>query len=123
MSRLGRKSLFPLLLLGIASIVIWRITETRGAGDLRLYVLVQYLPVLLIPIILILFPARSSGALLPWGVLLAYAVAKVLELLDRPIFQALGFISGHSLKHVAAAGGMFLLVLGLRFRSWPEEVV
>lgn len=119
--RLGRLSLAPLLLLGIASIVVWQITEFRGQGDLRLYGLVQFLPVLLIPIILLLFPAKLSGPFYTWGVLLAYAAAKALELFDRPIFRSLGFISGHSLKHVAAAGGLFLLVLGLRYRSWRED--
>jgi hypothetical protein len=119
---LGRRSLAPLLFLGIASILVWRITEASGRGDLRLYGLVQYLPVLLIPIILLLFPAKSSGAFYTWGVLLAYAAAKVLELFDRPTFQLLGFISGHSLKHVAAASGLFLLVLGLRYRWWREGI-
>jgi hypothetical protein len=114
----GRRALAPFLLIGIASVAVWRITESKGHGDLRLYVLVQYLPVLLIPIVLLLFPSRSDGPELVWGVLIAYAVAKILELFDGRVFDAVG-LSGHSWKHVAAAAGMLLLVLGLRLRSWP----
>jgi len=45
-----------------------------------------------------------------WGVLGFYAAAKVFELADRPVFAALGGLSGHTLKHLfAAAGAAWLL--------------
>lgn len=51
-SRLALKLFVPLLLLGIISVIYWYITELNGNGDLRAYALVQFLPALLIPLIL-----------------------------------------------------------------------
>jgi hypothetical protein len=117
---LGRLSLWPLLTIGSASVLYWWFTESRGHGDLRPYVLVQYLPVVLIPMIIILFPSRLTKVHLIWAVLAAYALAKALELLDLPIYRILG-ISGHTLKHVVAAIGMFMLVVALRTRTVIAE--
>ena len=54
--RFGLQMLAPLLLVGIASVAYWAWTD-----DLRLYALVQFLPMLLIPLVLLLirrvFPA------------------------------------------------------------------
>ncbi len=58
---MGVRLLFPLLVIGVASILWWHYTERAGAGDLRLYVLVQYYPILLIPLILLLFPSPASA--------------------------------------------------------------
>lgn len=114
--KLGRRSLLPLLIVGTASVLYWWITESRGHGDLRPYALVQYLPIVLIPLILILFPSRLTNVRLIWGVLAAYALAKVLEYFDLPIYRSLG-ISGHTLKHLVAAIGMFLPAVALRVRT------
>jgi hypothetical protein len=44
--------LFVLLpVLGVARVLWWHWTEVRGHGDLRLYGLVQYYPVLFIPLL------------------------------------------------------------------------
>jgi hypothetical protein len=42
----------PLLALGIASVGYWYVSEVQGHGDLRAYVLVQLLPIALLPVIL-----------------------------------------------------------------------
>src|SRR6185295_20317622 len=55
---LGRALLWPLVTCGIASIGWWQMTESAGAGDLRPYALVQFLPMLLIPLMLLLFRGR-----------------------------------------------------------------
>src|SRR6185295_1275022 len=47
-----------LVLLGIGAAVYWSWSESLGRGDLRPYALVQFLPILLMPLILLLFPAR-----------------------------------------------------------------
>jgi hypothetical protein len=66
---------------------------------------VQFLPVLLIPLLLLLYPRRGSGGL--WLALALYVLAKLLETIRRAsVRSAGGRISGHSLKHVAAAAGM-----------------
>jgi hypothetical protein len=52
----------------------------------------------------------SLGAVIAW-----YAVAKVLEGADTAVFAATGeWVSGHTLKHVAAAGAAWPLVAALR---------
>ena len=109
-ARAARIALWPLLLAGVASVLYWRRTD-----DLRPYALVQFLPVLLIPLILLLYPRKGSGAV--WVALACYVLAKLLEAFDPQIYGALGgTISGHSLKHVAAAAGMGALLAGLKGR-------
>ena len=111
-ARLARRALLPLVAVGIASAAWWGLSE-----DLRPYAIVQFLPMVLIPLILILYPSRLTGVSLLWSVLACYALAKIFELLDAPIYRALGIVSGHTLKHVAAAGAVFVLALGLRSRD------
>jgi hypothetical protein len=97
------RPLLPLLLVvGVGSVAYWAYTERVGAGDLRLYGLVQFLPIVLIPLLLALFPATYTGAAGVIGALGWYGAAKAAELLDRPIFALGGVVSGHSLKHVLA---------------------
>jgi hypothetical protein len=108
--RLPRWLLWPLLLAGVASVLYWRATD-----DLRPYALVQFLPVLLIPLVLLLYPKPGRGAV--WLALGCYVLAKGLEQFDGQVYEALGHaISGHSLKHLAAAAGMGALLAGLRAR-------
>lgn len=116
-TRIGALTLAPLLLTGIASVLWWHYTERAGAGDLRLYVLVQYYPMILIPAIFILFPPPAGQkAWLPLLYAAAwYAIAKVFEQFDCNIYSTLGFVSGHSLKHLAAAISTWFLVK--RFRT------
>jgi hypothetical protein len=51
----GKILLLPLLILGLSSVGYWHLTEMDGAGDLRFYVMVQFFPMLAIPIILLTF--------------------------------------------------------------------
>jgi hypothetical protein len=106
----------PLLAIGTASVIWWHYTELSGSGDLRLYVLVQYYPMILIPTILLLFPSpvvRRGWLPLLWA-FAWYAIAKVVEFWDCDTYANLGFISGHSLKHLAAAASTWWLLR--RFR-------
>ena len=113
----GMVMLIPLLVLGVVSVVYWQMTEQSGQGDLRPYALVQFLPVLLIPVILWLFPPRYSGARYIVEMIGWYMVAKVLEFLDAAFWGWTGgWISGHSLKHCAAAWGIYALVRYLEHR-------
>jgi ceramidase len=109
--RTAAQTLAPLLLAGIASIWWWQHT-----GDLRPYVLVQYYPILLIPTILLLFPSIAGKRGWPplIGAIAWYAVAKVFDQSDCAVFSLGGIISGHTLKHLAAAISTWLLVK--RFR-------
>jgi hypothetical protein len=116
------------LLVATASVAHWWLTERAGAGDLRPYLLVQFLPMLLVPAGLWLWPRPGDPAVVPasawWGVLGCYAAAKVFELGDRGVYAASGFIiSGHTLKHVlAAAGAAWLLSAAVRACTPPDGV-
>ena len=47
----------PVLIgLGVLSLVYWNVTEAQGEGDLRYYGLVQFYPIVALPLILWLFP-------------------------------------------------------------------
>ena len=113
--------LFPALLLaGIASIIYWQYGEARGHGDLRPYALLQYLPILLTPLILLGFASRYSRGGDWWWLLAWYVLAKVCEHFDHEIYTALGVISGHSLKHICAGIGCLVFFRHLRRRQ-PVE--
>lgn len=116
-AQLGRRLLWPLLAGGIASVGYWAVTETGGDGDLRAYALVQFLPMLLIPLILLWFPSRLQPDRYLWLMLLAYGLAKILEWLDQPIFELYAPLSGHGLKHLAAALGAYMFLLAVRRRQ------
>ena len=112
------RRLFPwLLAAGVASIVYWRLGDTGGGGDLRAYALVQFLPLALAPLILWLYPSRFTRRHELWWVLVLYGLAKAFELLDHEIYAALGVVSGHSLKHLAAGVACILVLRHLRRRS------
>lgn len=111
--RIGLYLLLPLVLTGVGSVLWWNYTQTAGHGDLRLYMLVQYYPMIAIPLILCLYyrPAHKQMILPIVWVVIWYVVAKLFEHWDLPIYKALG-ISGHTLKHLAAAAstGYFIEV-------------
>jgi hypothetical protein len=114
--RVGQSLLFPLLIFGFISVVYWYYTEKQGNGDLRLYVLVQFLPMLLIPIILLFFKPSFNLYSGYWLLLSAYLLAKVLEKFDSDVFNVLPLLSGHSLKHIVAACGVLLLMKTYKHR-------
>ena len=115
--------LLPLCLAaGLGSVVHWQLGERAEAGDLRLYALVQFFPMLAIPLALALYPRRwlrGADLLIAVGV---YALAKVFEALDPQIFALGGIVSGHTLKHLAAAGAAaWLLGVALSWRQAHGE--
>jgi hypothetical protein len=107
----------PLLVLGCASVLYWHVTELRGAGDLRLYALVQFGSLIVVVLLLVLYPPRYRGTSYLVVGLAAYAAAKVLETGDRIIFANIGVVSGHTLKHLAAATGAACVAAMLRARA------
>ncbi len=117
---LSKRSLYPLLIIGFSSVIYWHITESNGAGDLRPYILVQFLPVIIIPLILWLYSSPFTGQRYIIAVLIAYVVAKLLEYFDHEVFDILGIMSGHSIKHVAAALGAYFFYLALKKRKRRE---
>lgn len=116
-ARLARRALIPLVAIGIASAAYWGVSEHMGRSDLRPYVIVQFLPIVLIPIILVVYPSRLTHVSTHWMVLGCYGIAKVLEHFDVAIHRVLGVMSGHPLKHVAAAASIFIVAWALVWRT------
>lgn len=108
---LGRLLWFPLLLAGGGSLLFWRL-----GGDLRFYGLLQGWAIVLVPLILLLFPPRYSGTHHWFIVLGMYAVAKVFEVADAPVYRLGGFLSGHTLKHLFAGLASWFIYRHLRDR-------
>lgn len=100
----GRVLLVPLLLLGAMSVLYW-----KASGDLRLYGLVQFYPMVALPLLLILAPPRYSGVLGIFAMVGLYVVAKALELFDRQIGVILS-TGGHPWKHLAGAVALLCYV-------------
>jgi hypothetical protein len=97
-ARAGSFLLWPLIAIGVLSLLLWRWT-----GDLRLYVWVQFFPCLALPLIFLALPPKYSGTFY-WLVAAAlYALAKLLEFYDGAVYSAGAILSGHTLKHLAAA--------------------
>ena len=99
----GRALLAPLALGAVASVLWWQATD-----DLRAYALAQFLPILLIPLMLILLPGRRPAVPLVWGIAL-YAIGKLTEVTDKALFALGGLVSGHTLKHLLAAAAATMI--------------
>jgi hypothetical protein len=101
----GAMLLRPMLAIGIFSLLLWRWTD-----DLRLYAWAQFFPFVSLILILQLFPPKYTGALY-WALAVAfYALAKLLEFYDAKIYSFGHLLSGHTLKHFAAAAGVFAIL-------------
>jgi hypothetical protein len=117
--RLGIRLLRPLVPVVIGSVLWWHYTETIGRGDLRLYGWVQFYPMLAIPLLLWLYYRPAVKTILPilvW-IVVWYVIAKVFEAFDFPIYRAIG-VSGHTLKHLAAAVTTWYFVMLFR-KQYP----
>jgi hypothetical protein len=114
--RLGSILLIPLVSIGLLSVLYWHWSEGAGHGDLRPYILVQFLPMLIIPVILICFNSAFTRVSGYWLLLAAYVLAKFLEYYDFEVFDILTFVSGHSLKHITAAMGVYFLLFSFARR-------
>ncbi|MGB5079606.1 MAG: ceramidase domain-containing protein [Burkholderiales bacterium] len=112
-ARLARVLFLPMLLLGVCSVLYWQWT-----GDLRLYLWVQLVSLLSVPVVMILFRARNSHSWLLPVALGWYVLAKAAEVRDAQVFALTGgLLSGHSLKHVLAAIACLSILAMLRARK------
>ncbi len=108
--------LLPLLvILGIFSVIYWHLTEQAGQGDLRLYAVVQFFPMLAIPLIAFLFSPLKLDARYVVAMACFYGLAKVFEFFDHGIFDLFDeTVSGHTLKHLSAAAAAYMALPMLR---------
>ena len=105
-----------LALAAAISVAWWYFTDLSGTGDLRPYLLLQVLPILLIPLWQWIYKAPATDRQAFGGALALYVVAKFAELGDHEIAAALGAVTGHTLKHLLATGAAALIVGRLVFR-------
>jgi len=110
--RAGAILLWPALATGLFSLLLWRWTD-----DLRLYFWVQFFPCLALLLLFLLYPPKYTGTYY-WIVAAAlYALAKLFEFSDRAIYSAGYFLSGHTLKHLAAAAACLVILRYFRSRQ------
>jgi hypothetical protein len=110
---MGRKLLWPLVALGLVSLLVWRWTD-----DLRLYGWVQFFPCVVLPLLFWLFPAKYTGTWYWFAAAGWYLLAKVLEATDALIHSGTAHLmAGHALKHVAAAGACYAILRAFQTRK------
>jgi hypothetical protein len=117
-ARAGALLLRPLLAIGIFSLLLWRWTD-----DLRLYAWAQFFPFLALVLILQVFPPKYTGASYWVTAASLYALAKALEYFDEKVYSAGSILSGHTLKHLAAAAAGFAILRLFQTRRPIDGVV
>jgi hypothetical protein len=115
--RWALRLILPLVIVGIASVLYWSFSEGLGVGDLRPYALVQFMPMILLPLILLTHPSPFDRHAFLWWAIGLYAVAKLFELFDGEVYRISGLVSGHSMKHIVSAAAMLVVLAGLRSRK------
>jgi Ceramidase len=116
-AKAGAMLLRPLLAIGIFSLLLWRWTD-----DLRLYAWAQFFPFLALVLILSLFPPKYTGTYYWVGAAALYALAKLFEYYDHKVYSFGGILSGHTLKHLAAASACLAILRLFQVRRPLEGV-
>jgi hypothetical protein len=114
---MARRLFVPLLVLGAASVWYWSWSEQLGTGDLRPYGLVHFGSMALIVVLIALYPAHYGGTGYLAAMLVAAVIAKICEAADKKIFAVGNVVSGHTLKHFAAAAGVACMAAMLQARA------
>jgi hypothetical protein len=111
-ARIERALLAPAIAVGISSVAWWAYSD-----DLRIYVWVQFAPLIAIPIVLAAYEAQyTHRRYLMYG-LAFYLLAKAAEFYDREVFALTAqAISGHSLKHLLSAVAPYCVLRMLQRR-------
>ena len=110
--RAGAILLWPALAVGVFSLLLWRWTD-----DLRLYFWVQFFPALAVISLFLVCPPKYTGTQYWIGAGALYALAKLFEFTDKPVYSAGGLLSGHTLKHLAAAASCFAILRYFQIRQ------
>jgi hypothetical protein len=104
-ARAGAILLWPLLAMGVLSLLVWRLS-----GDLRLYGWVQFFPVVTLPAMFLLLPPKYTGTGYWLAAAALYVLAKLFEYFDAQIYSIGHVVSGHTLKHLAAAAACLAIL-------------
>ncbi len=115
--RLGKFLLVPALLMGFFSVLYW-----HWFDDLRFYAWIQFVPLLTVPVVMVLFRPRYSHQWLLLVALACYMLAKLSEAYDREVFMfTQSLFSGHSFKHLLSALGCFSVLVMLKTRRLVDD--
>jgi len=118
--RVGLQLLPWLITFSAASVIQWYWNELHGHGDLRAYAGVQAYSALVL-LMTLLLPPRYTRSLDFSVVFGFYLVAKIFEAADRLIFSWGHIVSGHTLKHLAAAAAGYWILRMLQLREPCRE--
>lgn len=113
----GYEALIILNIIGVMSVIYWIITEHTGNGDVRWYGMVQFFPILAIPVMLKLYNSTYKHWKQIALIFLLFGIARISEMFDNEIYHLLNeIISGHSLKHLFMAAAGYEIIVLLRYR-------
>jgi hypothetical protein len=119
--RFGLALLLPMLFVGAASVIYWSISERMGAGNVLPYGILQGYSVVILLLLAVLHPSRyTRGSDIYW-VFGWYVLSKVLETFDAQVLGILHVVSGHTLKHLAAAVAAFAVCRMLMRRTLKND--
>jgi hypothetical protein len=114
--KMERVFLVPAILIGLLSVIFWHYCD-----DLRFYGWVQFLPLICIPLVLLLFEGAYTHRSYLMVALALYGLAKLSEIFDKTLFSfTQEQLSGHSIKHLSAALGTYFLYFMLKHRRLRE---
>ena len=100
-----------LIIYAITSVFWWYVGELNGKSDLRPYLLLQILPIVLIPLWQAIYQSPQRDRLWFGAAFLLYVLAKLAELNDHEFLaMSHGLVSGHTLKHLLATAAAAALV-------------
>jgi hypothetical protein len=104
-ARVGAILLWPSLAVALFSLLLWRWTD-----DLRLYAWVQFFPYFALLLLILVFPPKYTGTSYWIIAAVLYALAKLLEFYDEEVYSVGSILSGHTVKHFAAAAACFSIL-------------
>ncbi|MBO9357398.1 alkaline phytoceramidase [Bordetella petrii] len=101
----------------VVSVIWWWYTDHYQTGDLRPYLYVQFMPLLLIPLLQWQNRAPARERLYFAAAIGLYVLAKAAELLDHQIFGDIALLSGHTIKHLLSVAAGLMLALNYAWRK------
>ncbi len=109
--KVGERTFWISILIGVGSVAYWNWTESNGVGDLRPYALVQFFPLLALPFLFVFFSKKVTYGKYILGTAVFYILAKICEYADVAIFEfTKHWWSGHTIKHLLASIALYYMV-------------
>ncbi len=108
-----RHLLVPIVAVDVLGLLYWHLYD-----DLRAYLWIQAISLGTALSVVAIYPDANSGRKYLLAAVLAYAVAILCEQADRGLWDLLdNRLSGHTIKHLVAAFGLYQLFRMLRDRA------